>query len=74
MNIGWAVQAMRNGETVRRALWREKGGRDGGDFVSVRLEHADGRMAQFTVLQHDGRHAHFAMTEHHLLAEDWELA
>jgi hypothetical protein len=73
MDSSWAIRALKNGETVRRAMWLDVPS-DILTWVSVRLESEEGRFPDLVATLDDGRRCYFVMTAHHLLAEDWELA
>lgn len=80
MDIGWAVEALKNGEKVRRAEWgrladayRKVGGKA---WDHLYLEEREGHVPAVMVRHGDGGASHFGfgMIDAHLLAGDWELA
>lgn len=73
MDFGWALAAMKRGETVRRAMWRDVPPTIQ-TYVSVALEQEEGRFPDLVAVLDDGRRCYFQTNAHHLLAEDWELA
>ena len=78
MDIGWAVRALKDGAKVRRGHWPPLTGQcetlNLVSWVHLYLEHRDGHAPALMVLQSDGEARHFALTDLHLLGEDWELA
>jgi hypothetical protein len=72
-DFGWALRAMKNGETVRRRFWAEV---EPGPqvLVSIRLDQPEGFDVMLSALLFDGTRIPFYPNAYHLLAEDWELA
>lgn len=77
-DIGWAVKALKNGEKVRRQEWRlmaeayDRVGTTRWDHLYI--ENRPGFTATLMVRHGDGESSHFGMIDHHLFADDWEIA
>jgi len=76
MDIGWAVQAMKNGEKVRRAIWPRLTGEIDAVPTWIHLFYWErpGFMPGIVAKRSDGKISPFVMTDPYLLADDWELA
>lgn len=78
MDIGWAIAVLKNGERVRRAHWAQLAGPcqeiDLPSWVHLYYEQRENHMPCLMALRSDGKASHFAMTENHLMADDWEPA
>ena len=72
-DFGWAIRAMKNGETVRRQFWTtlEPSPQV---LISVSLAQPEGFDVMLSALLYDGTRIPFYPNAYHLLAEDWELA
>lgn len=79
MDIGWAVEHLREGHKVRRGHWlamqepyEKLVGGTAWDYVYI--EWREGHAPTVMVRRGDGQSCHFGMIDDHLLAEDWEAA
>lgn len=82
MDIGWAVQAMKDGARIRRAVWapmaqayRDKAaeGLDVSGWEYVYMEQRAGHEEAVMVHWGNGLNGHFVMRDDHLTAGDWEI-
>lgn len=78
MNIGWAVETIKNGGVVRRATWArlEEPCTTIGvtSWVHLYYEEREEHMPAVMARRSDGKACPFVMTDSYLLADDWELA
>lgn len=75
MDFSDALRAVTKGERVRRALWREQGGRVGAalELASPCLQDGREMQPQLVCPLPDGQVAAFGGTSWDLLADDWEI-
>lgn len=80
MDVGWAVNAMKNGERVRRAIWprltvqAEHVALETATWIHLYYEHHEDGVPSVMAFRSDGKVSHFVMLDPYLLADDWELA
>lgn len=74
MDIGWAVDVMRNGQAVRRRYWAELR-HIPDEYAQLRIEKpGEGWDEGFVVTTNNGMRRTYNPSHRQLLATDWELA
>lgn len=73
-DFGWALQALKNGHTVRRHSWIKLSAFDPSEYTTLELTRPAPEFDEvFVATTGEGKRTMFNPSPTQLLAEDWEL-